>query len=122
MVPKFFTPEEATKTLPYIKQVVAEIQEVFQEQLKTQEEEALEQLEHRLQGLIRELEMVGGYLKDPRLGLVDFYGIRGDEIVWLCWKAGEEAISYWHGLTEGYAKRQLIAGWPDNKLNSPSTP
>lgn len=124
MVPKIFTPEEATRTLPYVKQVVAEIQEVFQQiQLKTNDEEEYSRLEKRLHELVRELESVGAYLKDASSGLVDFYGTRGEEFVWLCWKVGEETINHWHGLTEGYMKRQLIVEWPDSKSKlNPSSP
>ena len=120
MVPKFFSPEEATQTLPLVKQIVAEIQDVFQEQMDTNGER-FETLESRLQELALELEDLGGYLKDPSAGLVDFYGIRGSEIVWLCWKVGEKSVSHWHGLTEGFSKRKVIVEWPDNSLNSPST-
>jgi hypothetical protein len=30
------------------------------------------------------------------------------EIVLLCWKYGEEAITHWHGLEEGFAGRKPI--------------
>ena len=36
-----------------------------------------------------EIEEMGGVLKDPRQGLVDFYGRVDDKLVWLCWKYGE---------------------------------
>lgn len=41
-------------------------------------------------------------------GLVDFRTRRGDEIVYLCWRFGEERIEHWHELDGGFAGRQPI--------------
>src|ERR1019366_3941197 len=43
----------------------------------------------RYQSAWGELEEMGAVLKDPRTGLVDFYGQVDGERVWLCWKYGE---------------------------------
>jgi hypothetical protein len=56
----------------------------------------------------REVEGLGAVLKDPRIGLVDFYGMVDGKLVWLCWKYGEEAVSHYHGLDEGFAARKPI--------------
>lgn len=56
----------------------------------------------------RELERMGGVLKDPRLGLVDFYGKVDGELVWLCWRYGEPAVTHFHALDEGFAKRRPL--------------
>ena len=53
----------------------------------------------------KELVTRGAYLKDPATGLLDFYTWRGDEIVFLCWKDGEDTIGYWHGLHDGFLGR-----------------
>ena len=58
---------------------------------------------------IKEIERLGGVVKDVAQGLIDFYGLREGEIVCLCWRLGEERIDYWHGLEEGFAGRQPIA-------------
>ena len=39
---------------------------------------------------------------------MDFPADRGGETVLLCWKVGEEAVGYWHGLEEGYAGRKPL--------------
>ncbi|HXX69612.1 MAG TPA: DUF2203 domain-containing protein [Polyangiaceae bacterium] len=57
----------------------------------------------------REVEELGVVLKDARAGLVDFYGQVDGKAVWLCWKYGEEAVTHYHGLDEGFAGRKLIA-------------
>jgi len=55
---------------------------------------------------VREL---GGVVKDPQIGLVDFYGRVEGRVVWLCWRYGEDSLGYFHGLDEGYAGRRPIS-------------
>ncbi len=58
------------------------------------------------------VEGMGGVLKDPREGLVDFYGKlhvgRGERLVWLCWKFGESQVNHYHLLDEGFSARKRI--------------
>jgi hypothetical protein len=62
----------------------------------------------RYQSGWQELEAMGAVLKDPRTGLVDFYGEVDGKRVWLCWKYDEEAVTHYHGLDEGFAGRKPI--------------
>jgi hypothetical protein len=55
-----------------------------------------------------EVEVLGGVLKDPKEGLVDFYGKVGERLVWLCWKFGETRIDHYHQLDEGFSGRKRI--------------
>jgi hypothetical protein len=55
-----------------------------------------------------EVEELGAVLKDPRLGLVDFYGHVEGKAVWLCWKFGEDEIAHYHALDEGFSARKPI--------------
>lgn len=55
-----------------------------------------------------ELEEMGAVLKDPRIGLVDFYGHVDGKLVWLCWKYGENQVTHYHGLDEGFSARKPI--------------
>jgi hypothetical protein len=56
----------------------------------------------------REIDDMGAVLKDPRTGLVDFYGHVDGKPVWLCWKYGEDAVTHYHGLDEGFVGRKPI--------------
>ncbi|MGD0678603.1 MAG: DUF2203 domain-containing protein [Polyangiaceae bacterium] len=56
----------------------------------------------------RQLEELGAVLKDARLGLLDFYGRVDGTLVWLCWKFGEDAVTHYHALDEGFAGRKPI--------------
>jgi hypothetical protein len=62
----------------------------------------------RYQTAWREVEEMGAVLKDARSGLVDFYGQVDGKLVWLCWKYGEDAVTHYHGLQEGFAGRKPI--------------
>lgn len=55
-----------------------------------------------------ELTAMGAVLKDPRTGLVDLYGRVDGKLVWLCWRFGEDAITHYHHLDEGFAGRKPI--------------
>lgn len=55
---------------------------------------------------VREL---GGVVKDPQIGLVDFYGRIDGRIVWLCWRYGEDALGYYHELDSGYRGRRPLS-------------
>jgi hypothetical protein len=50
----------------------------------------------------------GAQIKSLEDGLLDFPAQRGEEEVLLCWKLGEDEISYWHGVDEGFAGRKPL--------------
>ena len=58
---------------------------------------------------IAEINAIGVQVKDLDMGLLDFpCKVEDGEIVLLCWKLGETAITHWHGLEEGFAGRKPI--------------
>jgi hypothetical protein len=57
---------------------------------------------------LQEIARLGGATKDLEMGLVDFPGLVGRETVNLCWKYGETAVGFWHGLDEGFAQRKAL--------------
>jgi hypothetical protein len=123
---RFFTVEEATRTLPLVSRIIADIVEEndrLQELLPTLKEvrirarrnpAAAEELESlradvavistRLEGYLKELSQIGCVFKGPQ-GIVDFYSMREGRPVFLCWHHGEEEIRYWHELEGGFAGR-----------------
>jgi hypothetical protein len=60
--------------------------------------------------IVAELEALGVQVKDLDEGLVDFPAQHPerDEPVLLCWRLGEDEVSYWHGLDEGFAGRKPL--------------
>lgn len=54
------------------------------------------------------INAVGAEVKSLEEGLLDFPAQRGDEVVFLCWKLGEDEINYWHRTDEGFAARKPL--------------
>ena len=132
---KFFTPEEANATLPYLRAIVQDISTlavnmrgrherimklISAEDRRGRAEEIdslqneLERAEEAMHGYIEELDNLGVLLKDFVIGLIDFPAWMNDHEVYLCWRLGEPQVGHWHELDAGFAGRQ--------KLHSPSQP
>lgn len=121
-----FTLERANRSLVLVRKIVTAIVNRYRElaELRSQRDllrqtsttpDKLEQLGDQiaetvraLDALHRELLEVGCVLKDWRTGLVDFPALREGQRIWLCWRLGEESVSHWHGLHEGFSGRQPI--------------
>ena len=56
-------------------------------------------------GGIAELAEMGAMVKDLNAGLCDFYALKGDRLVFLCWRVDEPEITHWHGLDGGFSGR-----------------
>lgn len=56
----------------------------------------------------REVEELGAVLKDPKRGLLDFYGNVDGKLVWLCWRYGEPECGFYHALEEGFSGRKPL--------------
>jgi len=50
----------------------------------------------------------GCLVKDLERGLVDFYALAGDRLIFLCWQLGENEILHWHTLEGGFPTRQPL--------------
>ena len=117
MKTKLFTLEEATKTLPLVQRIVADIlktgqaiRELSVEMEKPEEDPEINRLMDQLDELFEEIESIGCYYKDWNfsVGLVDFPAkISGREVM-LCWKSDENEIRFYHDSEAGYAGRRLI--------------
>lgn len=129
---KYFSVEEANKTLPLVKQIVGDIVRQFQivsdldtrlsavmkrdaqkrgsdlysEELAHAKAE-LESEDEKLQAFREELEKLGVELKGTD-GLCDFPALRDGKEVCLCWRFGEPEIHFWHETHAGFAGRQPI--------------
>lgn len=61
--------------------------------------------------LRREVDSVTGQgiiLRDPEAGLVDFPTEREGRLVFLCWRAEEDRVAFWHGPEGGFAGRRPL--------------
>jgi hypothetical protein len=123
---KLYTPQTANKALPEIKSMFANIVVqknkvvALQEQLQLIIEsggeferfmikkQELNTAVSNLYKAIEQLESMGVMIKSVDEGLLDFPSKRFDEEVWLCWKAGEDEIKFWHGKDEGFMGRKPL--------------
>jgi len=125
-----FTPDEANSALRHVRPL-AERMVAVRERLAELEDEQREvvrivagngsgdgigdartpefaQLARELQEIVDELGSMGVQVKDVETGLLDFPGEREGEPVLLCWRVGEHAVEWWHGLEDGFAGRRRI--------------
>jgi hypothetical protein len=65
-------------------------------------------LARELQEVVEELTLIGVQIKDADTGLLDFPAEHGGEPVLLCWRVGEDAVEWYHGLEDGFAGRRRI--------------
>jgi hypothetical protein len=119
---KHFTPAEATRTLPLVKQIVGDILERGRELRDlsgTESDESTDTvekqdrrnvLEEELSGLMKELEQLGCSFRDWgfEVGLVDFPSTIDGQDVLLCWRSDEPAVRFYHTPEAGYAGRRPI--------------
>ncbi len=127
---KIFTVVEAERTLPLLRKILADLKIEYDEwreavagyevlaaasRADTGETDDLLRSRGRVtaaaarvnDGLL-ELEAVGCQFKGFEEGLIDFYALRDDRLVFLCWKLGEAHITHWHEVDAGSAGRQPI--------------
>jgi hypothetical protein len=131
VAPRYFTPDEANELLATVRPL-AERMVRHRRRLAAAEHErsglmravtgnggvqpqALGAAQHRVEQeaasvarCAERLHELGVVVKDLDEGLVDFPARRGREDVYLCWRVGEEAVEYWHGLNEGFAGRRPL--------------
>ena len=112
---RIFTLEEAESTLPLVARVVGDIQEEYPRwRAAVARYELLsggaraDWGETRINLYLGELTQVGCLFKGFEAGLVDFYSLREDRLVFLCWHLGEEHIAYWHEVDAGYDGRRPL--------------
>jgi hypothetical protein len=132
MPPKYYTLEEANQQLPLVDQILRTLQALKQQfeeqyldlrrkkQMKTGVEQGstddpyfmieagLEFIQIEAKAHMEGLHNQGIELKDIDIGLVDFPAIIDGVEVLLCWRQGEEHISYYHSREDGFSGRKPI--------------
>jgi hypothetical protein len=115
---KYFTREDAQKTLPLVRKIVQDILattkgiRLLAEDIegRIEDDPVILKMVRQVDGFLRELEEIGCQYKDWNftIGLVDFPAIINGEEVLLCWRSDEEEIKYYHNYEDGYAGRKPI--------------
>lgn len=88
-----------------------------------EDSEEVRNLKERIGHLMEEVDVgwgkvqaMGALVKDPRTGLLDFYGRVDGRLVFLCWHFGEESIAHYHELDEGFSGRKPLPPSPRHRL------
>lgn len=131
MAPRQFTRDEAEVLLPRLAELMRELQQTKREydahetrvaDLKVKmsgnghliegelkdAQEGLARAAGEVSRLIEQVHDLGCELKGIEEGLIDFRTEIDGREVYLCWKLGEDAISWWHELETGFAGRQPL--------------
>jgi hypothetical protein len=104
---KLFSVDEADRLVDQIAPMVRQLQ-ALQQALAGAEPGGRDDLADQFDATYRELMMLGVFLKDLDLGLVDFYALHDAQVVFLCWKLGEDRVRFWHQLEDGFAGRRPL--------------
>lgn len=127
---RIFTLEEAERTLPLLRRILTDLKteyRIWQEALGDYEllsggakaeagegeelrsaRRAVTDSADRISAYLEEIAAIGCEFKGFDAGLVDFYTLREDRLVYLCWRVDEDHITHWHEIDAGYAGRQPI--------------
>jgi hypothetical protein len=133
-MPKRFTVDQATSTLPLVRRIVEDLVVTvgrWQERIREYElaaasvtagtltsgavdvrtaelERGVEHLAGEVDGYVAELGSLGIEVKDYAQGLVDFPSERDGRPVFLCWRLGEPAVQFWHEVDAGFSGRRPL--------------
>jgi hypothetical protein len=129
---RYFTAEEANDALEDVRPLTEELVEHRRALVQLQErqvsltariagnggnveprelQDVQERLDEEVAGIARCVAKIhegGALVKDLDEGLVDFPARREGEDVLLCWRLGEDEISFWHDLDEGFSGRKPL--------------
>jgi hypothetical protein len=121
---KHYTRDEARALLPQIRQWLAQLNRLRQDQERFEQRltelaalgrdlggETVNRWVRTLadmQAIFSEFQRREIFLKDLHRGLVDFPAFLGGREVFLCWESDEEDIEFWHDLDAGYAGRERL--------------
>lgn len=124
MPEKFYTVEEANALVPKLKTLLQRIRDTQQalaedKSVAVVREKAsqnggglpgrhLSELSRTLERDLQQLQEWGIVLRDPSIGLIDFFHQRQGETVFLCWKLGESKVEWWHPVDTGIAGRERL--------------
>lgn len=120
---RYFTPDEANALLAEILPTMVEAKSLLEqaqslvagvesEAVPSVREQAVAEVkavQDRLRALLEGVKEQGVEVKGVSPGLLDFPALRYGQEVFLCWKEGEDHISWWHPIPTGIAGRQRLA-------------
>lgn len=127
---RIFTLEEAEATLPLVRRIAGDLSAEFDawrtavgeyeilagastseagetDDLREAQQRVTDHA-RRVSAFLAEMDALGCVFKGFEEGLVDFYTLRDDRLVFLCWRLGEPRITHWHEVDDGFAGRRPV--------------
>lgn len=119
---RLFTAEEANELLPTVAALVEQLRDAQREMEDRHDQvtsivagngggepgTAFLEATQTAATAIAQLEGLGTVVRDPSTGLIDFPSMRDGEVVFLCWRIGEDRVAWWHPVDTGIAGRQPL--------------
>lgn len=122
---KYFSLEEANRSLVLIKKIVKDILRLYCKAKMVEDRYSLldpeldagkvDQYKREYESIVeqtrtyeRELEEIGAQLADWRTGAVEWPAIIDGREVYLCWRMGEPEVSYYREVYESFPVRRRI--------------
>jgi hypothetical protein len=127
---RLFTVAEAERALPLVRRILADLSSeypLWRQAVSSYEllagaarsdwgetpeliaaRDQVGQRAERISGWLAELEQIGCLFKGFDPPLVDFYSLRDDRLIFLCWHPDDHHISHWHEVDEGFAGRHPL--------------
>ncbi len=125
---KIFTVDEANDLIPILNSVFEKIKDKktrvdllkeamdfidtnkqqFHEENPERLLEKVSRLTSDLKKHVAEVQSYGCIVKDLDNMLIDFYSVKDNKLIFLCWKCGEDEIKYWHDVQDGFKARLPI--------------
>lgn len=127
--PRLFTVNEANALLPTVRPLIERVLEnieglksksasvVRDEKLDPEATDFMDRLRKNseiarlvaeVKDWVEQINSYGCICKGVEQGLIDFPCMLGAEVVFLCWRVGEPAVSHWHRIEEGFAGRRPL--------------
>ncbi len=75
---------------------------------RLREDKSVVQAIEKLHDLVDKINQLGCVCMGVEEGLVDFPCAMGEEVVFLCWRYGEDRVNHWHRIEEGFAGRRPL--------------
>jgi hypothetical protein len=131
---RYFTPEQATRTLPLVRQIAEDLRGLHLEiGSRGDRIESLAATDHfgnfsahaeeladmrlslkaerlRVDEMMAELQRVGAEVDSVSEGSIDFPAVMAGREIRLCWKPGDARVDYWHEVDEPSSHRRRIDG------------
>lgn len=110
---RYWTVDEARAYLPRLRELV-DVVRVAADAVARAKANGHGPSQEQIDAAVAELQDGDIVVRDPASGLIDFHARGPDGVVYyLCWKADDDDLAWWHLPEEGFAGRKPLPRDPD---------